>query len=163
VFVRSYIKLPDYFKTHAQEDIFDVKKSPFAYAFNLESLTFFEVLSQDPKLLHSFNKMMSDMELLKPILGMYPFSSLEPQVEAEPDRAFVVDVGGGRGQSLLEIRKEAPGGFGVKMILQDRPDVVAVLAEDDLPDVEKMAYDFFTPQPIKSMSHFSSTLFQTPN
>jgi hypothetical protein len=38
------------------------------------------------------------------------------------------------------------------MILQDRPDVVAAVAEDDLPGVEKMAYDLFTAQPIKSMS-----------
>jgi hypothetical protein len=52
---------------------------------------------------------------------------------------------------LLEIRKEAPGGFGGKMIIQDRPEVVAAVTEDDLPGFEKIL-TFFTPQPIKSMS-----------
>ena len=86
---------------------------------------------------------------------MYPFATLKDQVEAEKDRPFVVDIGGGRGQALIAIQKEAPAGFGAKMILQDRPDVLEGLTEDDIPNIEKMVYDFHTPQPVKSM--FAST------
>jgi hypothetical protein len=37
------------------------------------------------------------------------------------------------------------------MILQDRPSVLDGLTAEDIPNIEKMAYDFFTPQPVKRM------------
>jgi len=100
-----------------------------------------------------FNTTMTQVESNMPILGMFPFGSLKDQVEAEPDRPFIVDIGAGRGQSLLKIQKEAPSGFGANLILQDRPDVIDSLKPEDIPNIEKMAYDFFTPQPIKSIPH----------
>jgi len=104
--MNAFIKLPDYFKTHAPEDLYDLQKSPFAYSVGLEGLTYYEAISHDPKRLHTFNMMMMSQEGILPFLGMYPFSPMKPQVEAERERAFVVDVGGGRGQSLLEVQKE---------------------------------------------------------
>lgn len=89
-----------------------------------------------------------------PNLGMFPFTSLKEEVEAEPERAFVVDIGGGRGQSLLLIQKETgSNGFGAgsKMILQDRPQVLDTIPRELLPGIEKMSYDFYTEQPVKSI------------
>lgn len=97
-----------------------------------------------------FNKAMSQFEDLVPTLGMYPFSSLKEQVEAEPDRPFIVDVGGSYGKVLMSIQEEAPAGFGAQMILQDRPDVIDEISQESIPNITKMAHDFFTPQPIKS-------------
>lgn len=87
-----------------------------------------------------------------PTLGMFPFTSLKEEVEAEPDRAFVVDIGGGRGQSLLLIQKETAALFGAssKMVLQDRPQVLDTIPQELLPNIEKMPYDFYTEQTIKS-------------
>jgi hypothetical protein len=99
-----------------------------------------------------FNKAMMQQEASLPTLGMFPFTSLKHQVEAEPERAFIVDIGGGRGQSLLLIQKETSNGFGTgaKMILQDRPVVLDSIPEEMVPGIEKMPYDYYTPQPVKS-------------
>ena len=64
----------------------------------------------------------------------------------EVDPVLFVDVGGGRGQILADIRSEQPELNG-RMIIQD---LQGVLGDWKSPgDVEVMAYDFFTPQPIK--------------
>lgn len=99
-----------------------------------------------------FNKAMMQQEASLPILGMFPFASLKNEVEAEPQRAFVVDIGGGRGQSLLLIQQETYNGFGTssKMILQDKPHVLETIPPELVPGIEKMSYDFYTEQPIKS-------------
>ena len=156
--VRAYVKLPEYFRTHTQDALFDLKKSPFAYALGLEGMTYYEAISQDPDRLNMFNMTMAQMEDQVPVLGMYPFGSLSTKVAAEKERPFIVDIGGGRGQALRAIQKEAPVGFGAKMILQDRPDVIGSLMPEDLPNIETMVYDFFTPQPIKSISSTLHTI-----
>jgi hypothetical protein len=147
-----FYKLPEYFRTHKQEHLYDLKKSPYAWAVGLEGKGYYEAISSDPKKLHNFNFTMAASEKVIPILGMFPWASMKEEVEADPTRAFAVDIGGGRGQLLKAIQKEAPNGFGAKMILQDRPDVLASLTAEDIPGIEKMSYDFFTPQPVKSMT-----------
>ncbi|KAF7932151.1 uncharacterized protein EAE97_009172 [Botrytis byssoidea] len=146
----AYIKLPEYFRTHSKEDLYDLTKGPYAYGHGLEGKTYYEVISHTPERLHMFNTTMVTMERQSPITGMYPFATLKHEVEAEKERPFVVDIGGGRGQALIAIQKEAPEGFGAKMILQDRSDVLESLTEQDIPNIEKMVYDFHTPQPIKN-------------
>lgn len=98
-----------------------------------------------------FNKAMMQMEVNLPILGMFPFSSLKTEVEAEPERAFMADIGGGRGQCLLEVQKEISGfSSPPKMILQDRPAVLDTIPDELVLGIEKMAYDYYTEQPVKS-------------
>jgi hypothetical protein len=150
--IRAYVKLPEYFRSHTHDDLFDLKKSPFAYALGLEGMTYYEAISHDADRFNMFNMTMQQMESQVPILGMYPWASMKDEVEAEKERPFVVDIGGGRGQALLAIQKEAPAGFGAKLILQDRPDVIESLKAEDIPNIETMTYDFFTPQPIKSIT-----------
>jgi hypothetical protein len=144
------MKLPEYFKTHSREDLYHLKKSPFAYGHGLEGKTYYEAISHTPERLHMFNTTMVQMEQTVPILGLFPFASLKEEVEAEQDRAFVVDIGGGQGQALVALQKEAPAGFGAKLILQDRSDVLDKLPDERIPNIEKMVYDFHTPQPVKS-------------
>jgi hypothetical protein len=147
-------KFPEYFKTKTPEELIDLRKTPYSFAYDGEGLTFYEVLARKPETLNMFQMAMMQQEQNLPTLGMFPFSSLEKEVKSEPDRAFVVDIGGGRGQSLLLIRKETSNGFGTssKMILQDRPHVLDTIPQELLPGIEKMPYDFYTEQPIKSKS-----------
>jgi hypothetical protein len=42
----AYVKLPEYFRTHTHDDLFDLKKSPFAYALGLEGMTYYEAIDQ---------------------------------------------------------------------------------------------------------------------
>ncbi|TVY92319.1 O-methyltransferase [Lachnellula willkommii] len=148
-----FYKLPEYFRTHKQEDLYDLNKSPYAWAVGMEGKSYYDAISSDPRKLHNFDFTMATSEPVTPILGMFPWASTKEQVEADISRPFVVDIGGGRGQLLKAIQRESPNGFGAKMILQDRPDVLASLTAEDIPGIEKMSYDFFTPQPVKN-AHF---------
>jgi hypothetical protein len=85
-----------------------------------------------------------------PISGMFPWETLKEKVEQEPERPFFVDVAGGRGQALLKLQEEIPGAYGGKLILQDLPIVIDTLKPEDIPNIEAMGYDIFTPQPVKS-------------
>jgi hypothetical protein len=38
-----------------------------------------------------------------PILGVFPFTTIKDQVKNEPERPFIVNVGGGKGQAVLAI------------------------------------------------------------
>jgi hypothetical protein len=158
-----YRTFPTYFKTKTPEELVDLRKTPYSCAYGEEGKTFYEVLTSTPERLNMFNKAMMQMESNLPILGMFPFTSLKEEVVAEPERAFVVDIGGGRGQALLSINEETSNAFGTgaKMILQDRPQVLDTIPQELLPGIEKMPYDFYTEQPIKSTS-LSSSLQHSP-
>lgn len=147
-----YLTWPDYFKTRTPEELIDLRKTPYTFAYGQEGQTFYEVLHADKDRFNMFNKAMMQQEASLPTLGMFPFTSLKEEVEAEPDRAFVVDIGGGRGQSLLLIQKETAALFGPssKMVLQDRPQVLDTIPQELLPNIEKMPYDFYTEQPVKN-------------
>lgn len=116
----------------------------------MEGSTYYQVISADAERLEIFNHTLAHLEEQHPVLGMFPFSSVKAQVEAEPHRPFLVDVGGGIGRVLKSILQEAPNGFGAEVVLQDRAEVIDVVDRDGIPDVTLMVHDFFTPQPVKS-------------
>jgi hypothetical protein len=87
-------------------------------------------------------------EGLHPVAAMFPFQELL-QTGNSTDRPLMVDIGGGRGLALLEIRKAYPSLQG-ELILQDQSYVVENIAPEDLPGVTKMAHDFFQEQPVKN-------------
>ncbi|KAI9054704.1 hypothetical protein LZ554_001856 [Drepanopeziza brunnea f. sp. 'monogermtubi'] len=147
-----YLTWPEYFKTHTPEELIDLRKTPYTYAYGQEGQTFYEVLHADADRFTMFNKAMMQQEASLPTLGMFPFSSLKPAVEAEPDRTFVVDIGGGRGQSLLLIQRETGDSFGTgsRLVLQDRPFVLDSVPQELLKGIEKCPYDFYTEQPVKN-------------
>lgn len=73
-------------------------------------------------------------------------SSLFPlNAEAE---FLIVDVGGGRGNVLEDLHIYRPDLKG-RLVFQDLPEVFAGI--ETMQGVEAMAYDFFTPQPIKGL------------
>lgn len=142
-------KLPEYLSTHSKDEMRDMRKSPYAYGHGMEGKSYYEVISAEPKRFEAFNQTLVSMDSAMPVLGMYPFSRMKSKVEAEPDRPFIVDIGGGVGRVLMSIQQEAPAGFGARMILQDRPDVLASIRDEDIPNITKMEHDFFQPQPVK--------------
>lgn len=65
---------------------------------------------------------------------------------AGPDDVVFVDVGGGNGSQLAALKQKCPGIKG-RMILQDQAYVLeGALAVEEM---ERMAYDFLTEQPVK--------------
>lgn len=152
---RCWVHLPDYLNSHEPDDIFDPTKSPGAYSFGKEHLgkTYFELLELDPgpERREIWDTSLAMLDELMPIGGMFPFASLKEQVERDPGRPFLVDVGGGRGQSCFAIQKEIDGAFEGRFILQDLPGMIDALKPEDFPGIELMAHDAFTPQLAKSV------------
>lgn len=82
--------------------------------------------------------------------GFYPVQEqLIDKFDAQLSDVLLVDVGGGLGHDLRELREKylaLPG----QLILQDRPEVVSEAPTDPDNDeiFQAMAHDFFTPQPV---------------
>lgn len=124
--------------------------NPFTWGNGKVGSTFFEVISQDPRRIQQFNIAMSTQDFTLPVLGMYPFGTELASASDLENRALIVDIGGGRGQSLLQIKEKWPDLKG-RLILEDRPMVLNSFP--DLPGIEKLPHDFFTEQPVKSESN----------
>ncbi|KAG7289660.1 hypothetical protein NEMBOFW57_006035 [Staphylotrichum longicolle] len=149
-FNKMCMTLPEYFKTHQPEELYDLKKSPFCFSVGKEGKTYYEAIDEDPEQRNIWNVCLQIIEKNMPISGMFPWETLKEQVEQEPERPFFVDVAGGRGQALLKLQEEIPGAYGGKLVLQDLPIVLDTLKPEDIPNIEPMAYDIFTPQPVKN-------------
>lgn len=67
--------------------------------------------------------------------------------------ALLVDVGGNHGYAMAKFRQQYPQVKG-RYVLQDLPESIAGI-EKPLDSIEVMAYDFFTPQPVKGTSIFA--------
>lgn len=81
---------------------------------------------------------------------LFPFKSELEKSETNDETVLLIDIGGGKGhvsKLIRELTKEVKG----KIVLQDRPEVIGDITEE-LVGVEKMGYDFFTPQPIQGIS-----------
>lgn len=86
-------------------------------------------------------------ESMKQWFEIYPAAREFANAQSGPDGVLIVDVGGGPGQELVGLKQahpELPGRY----VLEDLPATLDRIAS--LPDgIEKLPYDFFTPQPIK--------------
>jgi len=60
---------------------------------------------------------------------------------------LLVDVAGGRGHDIQAFKKAFPNKKG-RLVLEDLPAVIDDISELD-EGIERVKYDFFTPQPIK--------------
>ncbi|KAH8759866.1 S-adenosyl-L-methionine-dependent methyltransferase [Diaporthe sp. PMI_573] len=79
----------------------------------------------------------------------YPFGSELEKLDIEKDDVAIVDVAGGQGHIMEEVRKQNPGLKG-RVVVQDLQSVLET-APDGPPDlIEFMAHDIFKPQPIRA-------------
>ncbi|OKL61648.1 hypothetical protein UA08_03435 [Talaromyces atroroseus] len=139
-------RLPEYFRAVGGRDSTSMTENLFSWGNNKPGSSFFEIISQDPRRIKQFDIAMSTQDSTLPVLGMYPFGEELANAPDLENRAVLVDIGGGRGQSLLQIKQKWPQLQG-RLILQDRPMVLDSCP--DLPGIEKMPHDFFTEQPVK--------------
>lgn len=79
---------------------------------------------------------------------IFPANTLLETADAQSP--LVVDVGGNIGHDIERFRQEFPE-TASRLYLEDLPDVVKRSKCPD--DVNKIGYDFFTPQPIKGETH----------
>lgn len=78
--------------------------------------------------------------------NFYPVTERIGQ-DLKSESCLLVDVGGGLGHDLLELKAKYPEISG-RLVLQDRPDVLQQVGIVDK-GIELTPHDFFTPQPLK--------------
>ena len=69
-----------------------------------------------------------------------------------PRGGLISDVAGGRGQSLVAIKRELEaitGGDLGRWILQERKAVLDLIPHHELPDIERIPINLFDPQLVK--------------
>jgi len=118
-----------------------------------------EHLDQYPERLSVFNEAQRANGEVNPwTVELFPFEEELKKIETNDETVLLIDIGGGRGHVAKQIRNLTSKIAG-KIILQDKPQVLAEIT-DPLPGVEKIEYDFFTPQPIKGSSLPKFHLFE---
>ncbi|KAB8298688.1 hypothetical protein EYC80_000865 [Monilinia laxa] len=108
-----------------------------------------EHLSRDNKVFKPFNLAMNGQsaETIQSY-GFFPWLSTYQKIETTDDTVLPVDIGGGQGHAITTIKKLIQETKG-RMILQEREEVIREIIDLGFVGIEKMSYDFFTPQPIK--------------
>ncbi|KAH8654647.1 putative O-methyltransferase [Tricladium varicosporioides] len=143
----SFASLPEYLKVTNYKNPTELTNGPFQYAHKTP-LPFFAWLDQTPPYLSIFNNYMSAYRAGKPTWcdpGFYPIEHLTTGFDYTSNPALLVDVGGGIGHDLQELRKNH-GSLPGDLILQDREEVISTLTPGT--NFKAIAHDFFTPQPI---------------
>ncbi|KAI3290118.1 hypothetical protein DTO002I6_6523 [Penicillium roqueforti] len=141
----SYI---EFFNTTGFVSPSDRLNTPFAFAKGAKNVDFFSLLQQDPKAATIFNEAMTSFK--DPLGDLYNFSSLQ----VEEDGVVLVDIGGGKGQSIQSIQSSYPNLKG-RYVLQDLPAVIAAGDRVCSPEVEVQPYNFFEEvQPIKGAAAY---------
>ncbi|MCJ1233940.1 hypothetical protein MMC14_001898 [Varicellaria rhodocarpa] len=153
VFSHYLPSLPEYLASISFCNPSNPQKSLFRYATGIDA-NFFEWLHDQPKQFAQFSAAMAVSSTRSDGLAQMTISHLLPAENAasypsEADdpvqQVLLVDVGGGRGQIIDNVRKKRPELRG-RMIVQDLPREIE--GREPCEGVECMAHDFFTPQPI---------------
>ena len=144
------IKLYEFFKENGWENPILPRNNPYTFAHKTNNQTMWEFLDDRPERAKVFNyAMAAQSRAINWTGGIFPFEAELRKYETDENTVLVVDVGGGKGHTSCQIRELCTDIKG-RIILQDRPNVIADIAED-LPGVEKTEHDSFTPQPVKGI------------
>lgn len=136
-----------YFHARTIADANNPHRCPSVWAENAEGADWFALISKDPARLAGNDLAMTYGESMLPLFNIYPFEQLADR-SFPSTRPLFVDIGGGRGQVLRKIIKKFPPFQNHRLILQERPEVLATTK--DLPsNVETMAQDFHLPQQVQ--------------
>ncbi|KAL8836147.1 MAG: hypothetical protein Q9170_003040 [Blastenia crenularia] len=160
----SLINLPSYLERNGYKVPQDVKNGPFADAWGGRNT--WALYQAEPKRGEIFNSFMTKFrDGTRMWTDIYPATSnLCGKVERSDNAVLLVDVGGGGGHVLKKFVKH-PGYQTGRLILQDLPAALGDKAALKEQGIEAMAYDFFTPQPIKGAKayYFRAILHDWPD
>ena len=123
--------------------------SPFDYS---HKVPFWDFLEKSPEDRADFDNLMEGRRKgLTQWYEMFPMASvLGTDAKRDPEAVLFVDVGGNKGHEGANFHQAHPDIPG-RMILQDLPPMINRVSMNPPKGIELMAYDFFTPQPIKGI------------
>ncbi|KAL8928415.1 MAG: hypothetical protein Q9172_000901 [Xanthocarpia lactea] len=144
----SMINLPGYLHRNGYRVPQDVKTGPFADAWGGRNT--WALYEDEPERGRVFNSGMTRWRQGTAMwTDTYPAKSrLCENIEKSDDAVLLVDIGGGRGHVLEEFVKDTTHQSG-RLILQDLPAALGDAESLSKQGIQTMAYDFFTPQPVK--------------
>lgn len=157
--------MPDYLKDTKYQNPGNIADGPFQYAHHTTE-PFFVWLGERPENFEHFNNYMSGYRQGKRSWmdeGFYPVKERLGHDTQKDDKnaVFLVDVGGGLGHDLEELKLKYPGIRG-RLVLQDQPEVIAQINKTS-DGIELTTHDFFTPQPVKGRLQKGLYLVEEPD
>ncbi|KAI7787340.1 S-adenosyl-L-methionine-dependent methyltransferase [Diaporthe eres] len=136
-------------KNHYQDPLDKTKFDNYADLFGCD---FFDLCQRDPSAGGSFIGLMTALANHKmDWTDVYDTDILVQDADlSDSGPALFVDIGGGHGlDSARFLAKHPELSTSAKIVVQDLPEVVSTHAKERLgPRIERMAYDFFQPQPL---------------
>ena len=146
--VSAWDQLPTLLAKSNYSDPTDPLNSAIQLAEKAPGTLAFEMLQDRPDILKAFNTLMSFQREGRPnFTDFFPVESqLIDGITIGQDTVLLVDVGGGRGHEIVELRKRFPNLPG-RTILQDQPHVIKEVQGTD--GLEAMGHDLFKSQPIR--------------
>lgn len=144
--------MPEYFDKYGLKEPQDRYGTICAYASGDPSLTVWAHLKNNPEHLQNFMISMAAFAATSPVIGSYDMSWVASRANDDPERALLVDVGGGKGHAVETICKATPSLPSSRCVVEDLPEVVEAAekgAEGILADVKYVPMDFHSEQPVK--------------
>ncbi|KAJ5621336.1 hypothetical protein N7528_006119 [Penicillium herquei] len=140
----SVVKTPEFFQKTGYKSPTDPENGPFQYTKGYKG-DLFKYFADNPREGESFNHCMGAVMAMQTTwLKIIPMDDFLSGVD--PELPLVVDIGGNLGHDLDKFRVAYPD-TASRLYLQDLPEVIE---RSTCPDpVNKMAHDFFQPQPVK--------------
>jgi hypothetical protein len=149
--LKSVWSMPEYFKSNGYKLPQNAVTGPFQYAFDTPLVTY-SYWATKPEVADNFNTFMAG-KLIATKTGQsweesYPVKEviIDGFDEKIGDAVFV-DIAGGRGHEVAQLKAKYPNAPG-RFVLEDLPSVIDDIKELDS-SIERIKYDFFTPQPVK--------------
>lgn len=126
------------------------RNCPYTFVHQTEGKNMWEYMVQFPDRFDVFNNAMQAQSTAASFsVALYPFREVLSQLETTIETPLVVDIGGGKGHTINQIRDLTGPDVKGRYILQDRQVVLDTIGRNEIPGIERKEYDFFTPQPIK--------------
>ncbi|KAK4958294.1 hypothetical protein LTR10_004720 [Elasticomyces elasticus] len=146
------LKAPGFFKENKYQAPKSSVDAPFQYVYDCKGTHLFEYFGQHaPMMGKRFAGMMALWSKDRPKWfdsGYYPVQDRLIE-SADPGEPFLVDVGGGSGHDLVQLKEAFDDQIKGDLVLQDRPEIVAIAETEVHADIKKMNHDFLTEQPVK--------------
>jgi hypothetical protein len=140
-------KMPSFFKGTNYRQPEDPLNGAFQHAFGTKREAF-DYWHQFPEILDNFNTFMAGNRGSRP--SWVEWWPVEEQVfkgaKLDEGSAVLVDIAGGRGHDVQAFKNKFPDKG--RLVVEDLPVVIDDIKELDA-EIERVPYDFFTPQLIK--------------
>jgi hypothetical protein len=121
------VKLPGYLDKNGRKEPNSPKDNPFCYGQDGIGMPYWEIIYRNCTGIEAFQNTMASLHTKLQITGVYDFHGVEEQAALQENSVLIVDVGGGKGDSIKEICKKNPGIALSRCILQDRKEVIDLL------------------------------------